>query len=310
MTDPAGAEQFHAVTDMISAGEESAVRHCQQPRFGRDAEGRFELRRVSQPLVVGQPESHDAVIGVLPSQPRQLLGVISRAPPTRRHHHPGRDARLRRGSQHGLHRRARTTEHRGVAGRVQLDLQPPAPVRGVDSGGLGDHPHDVRTRADHRPRSVVPCLEVRPATPHTSRERRWDRHPVTARQIQQRRRAHRPSQVQMQMQMGFRQRSQTTHPALSHSSTTMPAGGGRQLAKPTRVLMLVCVNGGTPGRVARTVDEGGTSRIARRAPLIPSTGRIDVRAGARVLKGGRLPRRTGRARTSPSGHPNIRRRAK
>ncbi len=88
MTDPAGAEQFHAVTDMISAGEKSAVRHCQQPRFGRDAEGRFELRRVSQPLVVGQPESHDAVIGVLPSQPRQLLGVISRAPPTRRHHHP------------------------------------------------------------------------------------------------------------------------------------------------------------------------------------------------------------------------------
>ena len=167
VAEPAGVERVEAGPDVVGPAQLAAVRHQQQPGPVGDREGRAEVGRRAAPLVVGEPEADHAAAGVLGGQPGQgpgverVAGAVGRD--DQRDAEAGLARRLGHGVEHQVGEGGDPAEAGGVARRVDLDLQPPAPVADVVLGRLAHQPSYVALGAQHRPRDVVEPLEPEPA---------------------------------------------------------------------------------------------------------------------------------------------------
>ena len=220
--EPLRAEAVQALADVLGAAQLAAVRHQQQPGALGDPERAGEVARAAAPLVVGQPEADDAATGVLPGEPGERARVERVAGAVGRDHdrdaEPGALGGVADAVEHQVGELGDPAEPGGVAAGVDLDLQPPPAVAHVVLGRLEHETAYVVGRAQHRARHVVEALEAEPALlvgraqlRRPVLDQRVGQHdPVALGELEERRVAHRPGEVEVEV--GLRQRRHVAVP--------------------------------------------------------------------------------------------------
>jgi hypothetical protein len=216
MPDPVGVQHVQAGRDAGRAGQLAAVRDEHQPGPPGDAERAPEFLCRAAPLVVGQAEAGDAAPGVLRREPGERPGIQRMVSPVRRDDDrdsdPGRGARRGGRREHELGERGDPAEPVRESRGIGLDLQPARALGHLVLGGLAEQPVHVRRSAQHRAGDVVEPLEPEPpalvGAAQVRRpvlgERGWQVDAMLIGQLDHRRVAHRPGQMQMQVRFGER----------------------------------------------------------------------------------------------------------
>ena len=201
----------HHVPHVRGAEQLTAVRDRQQAGLPGDAERGAEVGRRAAALVVRQAEADDRP-RVTGGQARQgarvqwVPGAGGRDDDA--HAHPGLPLRERGLVEHDLDRRGQATHERGVAGGIHLQLEAARSLGRIVQHGFVEDPPHRRLGVDHGAGGVVLPLEAEPSAPRrldlqrdVVGERAGQADAALRRELPQRRGAHRPREVQVQMRL-------------------------------------------------------------------------------------------------------------
>ena len=235
--DAGGLQVFEHAFEVDGAEQLSAVRDGRQTGLTGDTKGARPFGGVAAPLVVRQPEAdHRAgpVTGVARGEPGERAGIERVPHAGRRDDHADLDARLSASHagfvQDDFERGREPADMTLVRGGVHLDLEAPRALARIVASRLADDGAQGVLALHDASREVVVALEPEPAA---LIERHVEGHGVhefvgqldagLLGQVTQRRDAHRPREVQVQMRL--REQVEVTHGG-AESKPSPPWGDG------------------------------------------------------------------------------------